>query len=73
MSQELVGYFPLIQVCLTKLPRDAAPASGGVQWQCTWSPWFEALKDPIFFFNDHLININVMLTKYTDSITPVID
>lgn len=27
--QELVGYFPLIQVCLTKLPKEAAPAGGG--------------------------------------------
>lgn len=73
MFQELVGYFPLIQVCLTKLPREAAPARGTFNGSALGALGLGLLRIQFFLFNENLININVMLTKYTDSITPVID
>lgn len=73
MFQELVGYFPLIQVCLMKLPREAAPARGKFTGSALGDLGLGLLRIQFFLFNEHLININVMLTKYTDSIIPVID
>lgn len=56
-----------------KLPREAAPARGKFNGSALGALGLGLLRIQFFLFNEHLININVMLTKYTDSITPVID